>query len=209
MSIEEAIAHFEQAAKEVAPELLAAANPPISDETLTEVKDLVAPLRIPDSLVAVARWHDGGFSITTEHDKWIPLGESLRTRSQLIAEFTEIYSDRLEDDPPNMPIPAQWFFFCGTAQDIRFAEMLETDASDSHVWTFASGAGPSADSGPSSVESLLRVAAASLERGVDAYMIEEEIDPDFGQHDFVELFPEHWPDRWDQYHAHTITREGF
>ena len=194
--VREALREFEVASLNHRPENLTNAAPPISDGALAEVIERLAPLRLPDSIIEIARWHDGGFTLDTPAAKWLSLTESFAHRDAI----RNFYRREVDTWPvPMMPFPDQWFPIVDSGGLTRIVELANEPRPDSPVWWYDHGGGPSLLPNHSSVEKLLRVSSAHCrgEGDPQSTALSMKLDPGYGRHEYVEHYPENWPDRWD------------
>ncbi|MCP3880873.1 MAG: hypothetical protein GY701_21130 [Sulfitobacter sp.] len=193
--IDEAIADLEDALAQRAPQNLAAGHAPISDSELAEIRARIAPLRLPESVTAVARWHDGGFCPEWPQSPWLSLAEGLEHRAAL-RDFAHTHADGWP--VPMMPFPDQWLPVLVDGAFTLIVELHTDPRPDSPMWCYDSGGGPSLDAEHSSLERYLRVAIAKLPRPEDrgSTIVDFEIDPGYAKHESIEFYPDGWPDRW-------------
>ena len=196
MTIAEALQEFEEAAQEMAPGLLEAAEPPITDSELNTVKASLAPLHIPDSVITIAQWHNG--FVGHHLDPWHSFEQSNAVRAEMLGSLAATQEVWPDDEPPLMPVPRQWFFIAGEGAHHYFVEMSETRATDSLVWLYDATGGPAVDADASSVKALLNIWTEALIRQIDPHNISTEIDPDFRAHDSYQYFPDEWRETWDR-----------
>ncbi|MGI9612774.1 MAG: hypothetical protein ACR2QO_07705 [Acidimicrobiales bacterium] len=193
MALTDAIADYEAAALRVQPELLRRARDPV-----TGVADhFLAPLHLPDSIRAVAHWHDGGFEVPGVGE-WFSLQRSVEHR----AHMREFVRNNAAGWPvPMMPIPSQWFPIAagGGTEWSYLVELTPEPRADSPIWRYDSDGGPCVVSNWSSVEVLFRIAAERIRTGDDgtSTRLDIQMDPGYLQHESVEAYPEDWPRRWD------------
>jgi len=159
--INRAIADLDAVLRELAPKNLASAAPPASDEHLAEIADRIAPFVLPDSVVKIAKWHNGGFAPDTPGTKWLSLEQSLSHRE-------EIRAFARREAPswpiPMMPFPLQWFPLIDAAGSSLIVELRREPTEDSPTWWYVQSGGPALDADHSNVARYLTVAAARHRR---------------------------------------------
>jgi hypothetical protein len=105
---------------------------PVSDEDLDALRRAIAPLEIPDELVALLRWADG------QPDRWndrltpaqaasrIPWWPSLNDGVLLSAQrIVRLYRQNRQFDAEGMPSPARLLPFCGEQLSQASIEIAE------------------------------------------------------------------------------------
>lgn len=196
--IGQVLGKFEETLGRYAPQYLEGANPPISDEDLADLQAQIAPLKFPDSVIEIARWHDGGFAAESARERWLPLGEALGHRG-LLREFARELGSNWP--MPMMPVPNQWLPVSGAEVGGMnlIVELTPENRTDSHMWHFAQGDGPALGAEHSSVARYLEVCSAMHRRGEHEISVQlsKELDAGYGKHESVESYPEGWPERWD------------
>ncbi len=200
--IEDAIEAFEARVFELGlePEHLHGARPPIADEELHVVIARIRPLRLPESVISVLRWHNGGFQL--DLSTWYSLDEAFAARDRAQADEVAAAARRREQP---FPVPDQWLPIAGWGGLWDFVEVLPDARTESKTWHFAASDGSAVDAKYSSVEMMFRVATAKLGKP-DEYQSTEldfALDPGYARHEYIECLPEElpevWPARWDFY----------
>ncbi len=200
--IDDAIAGFEARVRELglASQHLDGAREPITDAELEAVAERILPLELPDSIVAVARWHHGGFRLGL--DQWFSFGEAFAVRDQMRVSMAAL-AERFGDWP--FPVPDQWLPIMRWEGTTDFVELLPEPRTESKTWHFAASGGPAVNAEYSSVEMMFRVATARLGKPEEDESTELDfaLDAGFGKHESIEHLPEElpevWPARWDLY----------
>ena len=183
----ETILRFEQALLEFAPERLEHARPPATQADIEAIERRIAPLKLPESAIELARWHDGGYSLSRTRHQWFSLRESVDARDQIRSNTAEVRARHPSDESDFfMDIPDQWLPLVHTGITL-LCETSTARRVDSPVWSYSSAEPHEAVARFSSVERMIHVETERVLAGVDRaaeppLVFERRHDPDFGRH---------------------------
>ena len=184
------------------PSFLAGANPPATEAEIAELVDAVAPLHVPDSLLSIARWHNGGFMTQLAQEPWFSLAESIDA-GKLQRDRYHTSADGWIGDLQRelMPIPRQWLFVSGY-QFSTFVELTPQPRADSPEWLFLSAEGPAISAHYSSLEMHFRGYAEQLRSNATEPDSAKRVDPAWGSHQWISSYYgdyDKWPKQWDRH----------